>query len=75
MTDAIKTSTQSAPPSIALAMMAIKLAEMQEHSLLMLLNCGDAPLERDYIAKFPQEFHGTRVFYRILDRLSAGETP
>ena len=70
MTDVIKTSTQLAPPSIALAMMAWRLAQDRIHPFVSPDLAAPIPREQvDDLTPCSTEY------YHILRRIEDGEAP
>lgn len=70
--------TSPVPPSIALAMMAMTLAEHRAGNpsfLIMYRNASEAPASRTDVRRNPGCYIATGHWYRILDRISAGVTP
>lgn len=71
MTDVIKTSDVSAPPSIALARMAWKLGWYRAFSGRG-VRPPDEPVHRHEVCGI---FPASEKYYQIIDRISAGEAP
>lgn len=74
MTDVIKTSPV-APPSIALAMMALNLAGLRVYGVRWGGGEYAAPVSREFALESPGLFRAARAYYDIIDRISAGEAP
>lgn len=63
-----------APPSIALALMAVELACSRRPGFrTMIPNVGDCPIPRELYGADPHT--SGFEYYRILDRLNAGKAP
>lgn len=69
MTDVIKTSPVTAPPSIALAMMAWKLAQFRTLGMFGLLH---RPVRREVV---DEDTRASAEHYHILRRIEDGEAP
>lgn len=75
MKDVIKTSSVSIP-SVALAVMAQTLAQDRVYGMPDRTNWeGWTPVERDRLSPEGTAFPAAREYYRIIDRISAGEVP